>query len=250
MTASDLDERIATQLPPRPDAETGEPRPPSTSTGRAAGPGPRSGVAPEPPPNRGPALEWHRRVPFHWLLVVLFVTGTGTFLYLMLFGGYSWSVPDGWLAVAVWTLFVAGGLRDGFRNRAARISAGADWLRVGGRRWVDLYDLERVELRGGVLNRSIVFRDSDGRRVSASVGFLQHAPALRDLVVNGVRHSWHRGASVDEDLCAELDLDNGPAWRWFEPPGRRPGRRDRRERRSRARWSRRTARRNTMGHGV
>lgn len=132
-------------------------------------------------------------MPFHWLFVVLFVVGTGAFLYLMLFGGFSWSVPDGWLAVVVWSLFVARGSRDGFRNRAARISAGADWLRVGGRRWVDLYDLERVELRGTVLDRSIVFRDAHGRRVSATVGFLRKAPALRDLVVNGVRHSWHRG---------------------------------------------------------
>ena len=59
-----------------------------------------------------------------------------------------------------------------------------------------------------------------------SARFLQRNPELHDLVTNGVRHSWHRGARVDEYVQLEFDLFDGPAWRWFEP-GRRSGRRPR-----------------------
>lgn len=179
-----------------------------------------------PPRGRGRTLEQSRQIPYEFLFWAVVTVGTCTFLWLMLFGGLSWSVPDGWLAVVVVVPAVAWYGRTGFRDRAARIAAGADWLRVGRWWWVDLYRLVRVTSRGPITDRSIVLVDDAGRRVTVATHFLHRNPALHDLVTNGVRHSWHRGARVDQYVQLEFDLFDGPAWRWFEP-GRPSGGRPR-----------------------
>lgn len=180
------------QLPPRPDRTTGEPRPPQaprfggTEThahGRDQLTDPAK--APAAPAGQGPVLAWYkssRRGALRiasWGLLVLLPIG------MTLLQGFSLEWMKLW---QVWGVLIATSVLMYFSHRATECSVGADWLRRR-RDWVKLYELTKVtaHIRSNVIH--LDFRDRDGRAVQLSSRDVQQSREMWDLVYNGILHS-------------------------------------------------------------
>lgn len=179
-------------LPPRPEVNTGQPRPPEAPLWSWSDPQPTEtlggfGV----PPERGPALETHRVKRRH-------VAG-GTAILCAVFVGYAefgtdlvwYREPIFWgvFAVLVAYMVFSGGWNT-------RLAAGSDWLRVR-RSWIDTYDLTRITMHGPFFGWMVRLRDSNGRRVRTFPEDLEANRELWALVYNGMCHSAVNGARVN-----------------------------------------------------
>lgn len=188
------------ELPPRPDPETGEPRPPKAPEFRSVRRPARSrseaststaGVArPEPPDGEGPALVWEPPDRYRQLRAgaVAFVLQTLGVCVLQGFSLAWMSVPWCWLLILVFSVLVALGARQ------EPLAVGAEWLRVG-RRWVRLYELAEISTirrRGDLYLR---LADRDGRRLTVNAENLRQWPLMWDLVYNGMLHSVIAGGA-------------------------------------------------------
>jgi hypothetical protein len=178
-------------LPPKPDPDTGEPRPPHAPRyGSPAGTEGHDSKAakPKPPPGFGPTLEWHVESRRSALLIA----GLAVVLLLgveFLFFGLS--LVDHWVG---WAIVLGTGvlLYLGFAGRT--FAAGAEWLRSTG--WVNTYRLQLIEmnvLQGSV---SLTLQDDQGGALSIDIEDLQSHQKMWDLVYNGMRHSVAAGVTV------------------------------------------------------
>lgn len=175
-------------LPPRPDPDTGLPRPPRAPRNFAANdptPTDRSPRrAPPPPEGRGILLEWRQETPksAFWAGGVLAVLMAG--LPTVNSGSFGWMIHWWWYWFLVLFAFWIGyGI---FSNMW--IAAGATWLQ-NGKRWVDLYRLTDVNIKAAGANHMLRLKDGVGREVSVKLDAVQRNQDLWDLVYNGILHA-------------------------------------------------------------
>lgn len=196
-------------LPPKPDIQTGQPRPPHAPL--EAGneqPGHRREAAkskvPQPPTAEGPLLEWFYPDRTTRLISGLFLSFLGLVVYTVKDWGFSWVTnPWLWLIVAPWpfTFLVIG---------VSRTSAGADWLKHN-KSFIKTYDLTSVQVKIGGAAHYLDAKDSHGNTIYAQVNDLQQNHELWDLVYNGLLHSVHAGKAETNKRAREyLRLDFPP----------------------------------------
>lgn len=193
-------------LPPRPDPQTGEPRPPRAPAGddgSEVGETDPGRCPRKLPSDQGPVLEWFRYSNRFTLLVgalgVLFVFVAG----VLSGDGFGWMASVGGLAVAVGIPLLTG-LVLYWGNRARWVAAGASWV-ADNTGWVDVYELTEIKTRVDVGVLKLCLTDSVGRKMDTSVTLLQANTKLWDLVYNGMLHSI-RDRDVETDHNARLTL--------------------------------------------
>ncbi|WP_461156655.1 hypothetical protein [Saccharopolyspora tripterygii] len=197
---------MSTELPPRPDATTGEPRPPAGPT--VLGPPPQESdelqSAGKPPAERGPALETvgHQRLQMlgGFALLVLVVGIAFTWIH----GDLTWMQdPFPWGLIGLLIVFAI--VRD-WNN--THLTAGADWLRVN-RHWVNTYDLAEIRLSGAIRGWTLHLTDRDGHKVRTYIATIETNRKLWALVYNGMSHSVHNGAKINNLAAGILRLRPG-----------------------------------------
>lgn len=178
------------QFPPKPDPQTGEPRPPSAPLepgnakpshrrpgGRRKVPGPESG--------EGPLLEWFYPDRTTRVLGGLFISFLGIVVYTWKDWGFGWvGNPWLWLLLVPWPILLL------MIGRNYRMAAEAEWLRYGKRSRVQLYELESVKVvvNFGGAAHTLQMKDSRGDSVSGDVNDLQQNHELWELIYNGILH--------------------------------------------------------------
>lgn len=201
----------AEELPPKPDPDTGEPRPPRAPglvdkkksaeeeiRGRVTDPA----KAPAPPEGEGPLLAWYKSSR----RAALLVTAWGLPLLVVgvtLLQGFSIEWMKFWQLWALIVLFLAGLYS---LQRTVVCSAGAEWLKVG-KTWVRLYELVEVKAKHRSNAIHLDFKDGGGREVMVEVDDLQGNRDVWDLVYNGILHSVIAGEAKTNGLVhSALDV--------------------------------------------
>lgn len=191
------------QPAPKPDRQTGQPRPPQapvdpgwTPVGRATDLGPE-----EPPLGHGPALEWFAETRSTMWGAAVFALAVFLVFSTWKWGGFGWA-KVWWLwpiVLGCASLFLIG-------RANSRLTAGADWLIVHGV-CVNTYRLREIRVTGGVGTYHLELTDTSGRKIDIQVPYLQRNRELWDLVYNGILHSIvHHGADVNRRAMARLQL--------------------------------------------
>ncbi|MCA1676057.1 MAG: hypothetical protein LC799_29080 [Actinobacteria bacterium] len=176
----------AAWLPPRPDPQTGEPRPPHAPVtwdgGGDAETNPRR--RPKAPPGQGPLLEWYRDSRSYTYRLTAFTLGLMFVIGTVVSGGFSWMMD--WV---FWPILFFAPLMMLF-GRRHWIAAGAEWF-ASHTGWVKIYELTKVELAGSGVSPSLYLTDAEGRVAHAELRKMQANTRLWDLVYNGIIHSIH-----------------------------------------------------------
>jgi hypothetical protein len=207
-------------LPPRPDPDTGEPRPPRAPVEDSwvpdySGPVPRP-TRKLPPPTEGPMLEWYR--PSRTMLKLAAGIGFGApatvFLINWVASGEGWDyIPNsrpGWLAGAL-AIMLLSSLVLYNSVRTDFIAAGAGWV-AHNTGWVHTYDLVWISIEF-YSEPHLNLVDSQGRNCHPPLVAIQYNRDLWDLVYNGILHSIH-DHYVRTDANARRILEiQGPALR-------------------------------------
>jgi len=212
----------ASDLPPIPDAATGEPRPPRAPRihqGKEQTPQDRQPHNPPPlPSGHGPMLEWIQpsvrlqygaAAAMAGILVVFAIVRTGGFEWLHWW--WYWAL----LIVGSWIMFRA--------TRNHWTAAGATWVQWRSS-WVDTYRLTRIRFSADGTNRVLRLRDAHGNEIhSFKISEIQGNPDLWDLVYNGILHSIASGnCDIDAKTrqILQIPYELGP-----RPTGKRADRR-------------------------
>lgn len=202
---------MTTGLPPKPDPQTGEPRPPRAPLEpgwKMPGDKHKNGLSkvPQPPEGEGPLLEWFYPTRGTGLIM-------GTIMSVIMIGfftlkdfGFSWMTTWWlWLFVLPWPLLIL------LLTRNNRLSAGADWLGYDKHGLIKTYELTKVEVTVGGFARYLVLEDRNGNAMRAQFGDLQQNRELWDLVYNGILHSVHaHGAQTNKMARDYLRLNLPP----------------------------------------
>ena len=201
----------ASELPPKPDPVTGEPRPPRAPRySRKKRPKERDrdritdpAQAPSPPEGQGPVLAWYkpsRRMT--WGVGVTSFALITVGITLMQGLDVRWmSIWYVWLIVLVGSLLIAGTVPR------SSCSVGAEWLQRHGGGWVRLYELKKITAHYRSNAVHLDFEDRDGRVVQISLSDLQRDRDIWDLVYNGILHSVIAGgADTNGRLHSALDV--------------------------------------------
>jgi len=83
--------------------------------------------------------------------------------------------------------------------------AGANWYKYG-RRYVKIYELTSVKVKGTPGSWALDLRDAEGRKVWTELDPIPQNPRLWDLVYNGIRHSVRNGAETNQRALDRLQL--------------------------------------------
>jgi hypothetical protein len=186
-------------LPPKPDPETGHPRPPHApnfiGNRRAAGQDPdrenRSSAKPEPPDGQGPVLAWYRSSRRGaWSAAIIGVVLIVGILFLI--KGMDVRILETWW---VWLVAILAAIGMYFSTKKSWCAAGADWFTFQ-KSWVDIYDLVEIKTRFISNTIYIYLTDADGRKVEAPINIIQQDRLIWDLLYNGIRHSIAKGAEL------------------------------------------------------
>lgn len=177
-------------LPPKPDVQTGEPRPPEAPLVESMGRSkyeqdqePSAKRKPDPPDGRGPVLEWYQdnqRAGIKYFFVGFFFIVIGLTLKEW---SFHWVVH--W---QTWPWPIALGLIFYFWSRREVVAAGADWYKKG-KYWVDTYDLKSVKVKTGPGRLDLEMDDRSGRGIATTCLVIEKNRKLWDLVYNGIIHS-------------------------------------------------------------
>ncbi|PKW13708.1 hypothetical protein [Saccharopolyspora spinosa] len=203
-------------LPPKPDSQTGKPRPPRAPLE----PGWKSpevkhkrGVTkvPQQPEGEGPILEWFfptrgRALTFGLIMVTIMVA-----FFTWRDFGFGWvTVWWLWLFIVPWpSLFLLTG-------RNLRMSAGADWLAYG-KNFVKTYELTKVNVTVGGAAHYLDIEDSHGRQLYVQINNLQLNRELWDLAYLGLLYSVHEGGASTNKMARDyLGLNIPPHLRKWE----------------------------------
>lgn len=197
-----------TSLPPKPDRQTGEPRPPHAPVGPQwkpeDQPDKRGTPAPAPPDGQGPTLEWHRDagVPA-WFAATLFGV-LAAIVVSVSYGGVDW-VEEWW----AWLVVVLCAIFPIPFTRPTWYSAGADWYRPGNKRYLKTYELISVKITPQGAQLGFDLQDRDGQVVLVKMEEMQKNRELWDLVYNGILHSVYRnGAETNTAARNYLHLEH------------------------------------------
>ena len=203
-----------TDLPPKPDPQTGEPRPPHAPL-ESDWKGPeekhRNGQdkAPRPVGDESPMLEWF--YPTKGGSLATGAVGSVIIFTFLTFkdGGLSWAAVWWlWLFIVPWPFIFI------FVGHNSSLSAGADWVCGGKRSFVKTYELVQVKATVGGAARSIELKDRHGNTFSSQLDDLQRNRELWDLVYNGILHSVHvHGAETNKMARNFLGLNIPPQYR-------------------------------------
>lgn len=198
---------MTTELPRRPNPQTGEPRPPKAPVfsvwGELDRNGSRFAKYPAAPAGRGPVLEWYQGTPSAGVYAGFLVAALMFGFLCLKDWGLGWTATWWlWIFVVIpipmWTLI---GRRHG-------ISAGADWFAVK-KGHVDLYELTEVRVEGasGGLSWTLELADEKGTELSVDSRDVQANSKLWDLVHNGILYSVrHRSAKTNRHALDKLRL--------------------------------------------
>ena len=189
-----------TELPPKPDRETGEPRPPAAPLEHSSDGFPAKAPSrlPKPPEGQGPALEYYRESARSVWLGGLIPAGLILALAVWHSGSIAFSQWFVWLIIGAVYAFVV------YRGRATSLTAGAEWVRIN-RHWVHLYELTRIHyvITAQGAGRELSLGDRHGG-ITVPLNVLQSNKRLWDLVYLGMRHSVANGAEVTRTARAQF----------------------------------------------
>ncbi len=181
------------ELPPKPDPTTGEPRPPRAPGFHKEEKPPKeldqdrehsSRRKPSPPVGEGPLLEWYRpsqrsAIQGGILGFIILVIG------LVVVRGLSFKWMVFW---PVWLIVVVGAFGIYMSFRTQECAVGAEWLKVG-RTWVKLYELTEIKVRHRSNAMHVDFKDRHDHVVQIQCDHIQEDRDMWDLVYNGILHS-------------------------------------------------------------
>lgn len=186
-------------LPPRPDPETGLPRPPHAPsfignrrpTHRDPDRETRLSAKPSPPDGQGPVLAWYkssrRGALSAGIIGVVIIVGA-----LFLIKGFNVKVFETWW---VWLVAVLAGVGMYFSTKKSWCAAGADWF-IFQKSWVKSYELVEIKTRFFSNTIYVYLTDADGRKIDAPINIIQSDRLIWDLLYNGIRHSIAKGAEL------------------------------------------------------
>lgn len=192
----------AKRLPPRPDPESGLPRPPHApwflgskkavedDLNREKNPA----RAPKAPPGQGPVLAWyrnsHRGSMLGAAIIAVFIA-----VVVTITRGFDWvKLPSVWIVILVAMLIIY------VTMAGEEFSAGSEWMATG-KRWVRIYELEEVTAKASGTGVYVTLRDSGGRRLEYKFTSLAGSDRLiLDLTHNGILHSVISGGAVTNGL--------------------------------------------------
>ncbi|WP_438388963.1 hypothetical protein [Actinopolyspora saharensis] len=196
--------RAASELPPKPDPVTGEPRPPRAPGFHKENKPPKeqdrdrdqsTRRMPTPPEGEGRMLEWYRHSQRSAITggVIAFVISV---VALTLMQGFDIRWMQFWY---IWLMLVliALGIYGIFRSVEAAV--GAEWLKVG-RAWVRLYELTEIKARHRSNAIHLDLTDSSGRKVMVKSDDIQEDRDMWDLIYNGILHSVITGGAKTNNL--------------------------------------------------
>lgn len=185
---------MMTDLPPKPDAETGEPRPPTAPTqfGEADN-DQRAGTPPAPPVGQSPTLEYYRTSRKEATLGT--AVGVVFLLLIAVWNDGSINALAEWY-IWPWVLLWIGWYVYASRHRDL-VRAGVDW--VGGKKaWVRTYELAKIRyLPRGAGGTDLELTDSSGRTLLIKLNEIQSNHQLWNYVYLGMRHSAAGGAELN-----------------------------------------------------
>ncbi|MHA6800614.1 hypothetical protein [Bounagaea algeriensis] len=185
--------RTPEELPPKPDASTGEPRPPRAPGLRKEEKPPkeldrdrdtRLSRKPTPPEGEGPVLAWYRHSQ-RKALAVGFTAFCILVVGITLMQGFDFRWMQFWY---VWLILLVGSALIYGTLRVVNPAVGAEWLKVG-KQWVRLYELTEIKGRSRSAAVHLDLVDSSGRKVMVQSDHLQEDRDMWDLVYNGMAHS-------------------------------------------------------------
>lgn len=205
------------ELAPKPDRQTGEPRPPeaptvTTGTYKPQPWNPRK--VPQPPEGEGPPIEWcygDARSTM-WTVGILGILVAG-FLVVYI----SLSAPGPYPLTGsslIWLVLLVGALVIGiaFLSNRDKVSAGAEWL-MDGKQFVRTYELTSVTWEKDTDHGELHLEDAHGSRTDIHIRSVEVNRRLWDLAYNGIRHSVANGANVDGNAARRLRLHDILEWR-------------------------------------
>jgi hypothetical protein len=198
-------------LPPKPDPDTGLPRPPAGPLDNSWGsshrhPTDRTTVAPESPPGQSRTLEW---IPRSWKKFKQY-----SIFYVILLVGFITLKDWGIAWVEDWRVWLMVAVLSGLGALATwssdDMAAGADWFRYG-KTWVKIYELTEVKLDKAMVADNLELKDAVGHEVSITITSIQNNLDLWNLVYNGILYSVHEGGAMVNERARDrlrLDLDD------------------------------------------
>lgn len=194
----------ASELPPKPDPTTGDPRPPQApgfnqkqrsdkqqNRRRVTDPA----KAPSPPEGEGPTLSWFKSSRWDALLVAAWAIPVLPVLVTALQGfSIEWmKYWQPWVVIPVVMLIVYG------VQRSVECAVGAEWLKVG-KTWVRLYELAEIKAKHRSNAIHLDFKDRAGREVMVKSDDIQMDREMWDLIYNGILHSAIAGNAETNSL--------------------------------------------------
>lgn len=231
-----LSNKSFTELPPKPNPQTGEPFPPEAPY--YAGPDlpegqerkPMTGAPPRqanPPEGLGPALAWRRYGAkegvrgYLWALAILIV-GITIVVFLQ-YHEFDW-----FLSWQIWLIITIGAYLMADPLARQTISAGADWVQWKRRpKWYQrrrdrgtflrIYRLTKIEGYGAGAVLYVRIVDEDGRGIDRTRTELHPDRRIWDLMYNGIQHSIANGCEINSLAIQMLHLENSPALRLSAP---------------------------------
>lgn len=206
-------------LPPRPDPQTGEPRPPHAPlfmgkrTPVELDPNRETRLSrkPQPPEGQGPVLAWYAA---SWRGAISFFVGMFVLLFVIsaivsLTKGGDLRLFRYWFP---WAIIIVFSLLAAIGSKKQRCAAGADWFMLK-TSWVKTYELSEIKMNFRSNTHYIYLTDKDGRKLDEQINLFQQDRLIWDLVYNGILHSIAHGAEL-----------KGSAGRYFKlPPVGRSG---------------------------
>lgn len=198
-------------LPPKPDPNTGEPRPPMApefrqgklaEKSRDANRVNEASAKPSPPSGQGPAFAWYQPSRHKQA-----ITGLTAFFVQIIGLTVLQGFDPSWIAYwPPWAVIIAVSLLMTWMVSTSACSVGADWLKVSRRRWVRLYDLAYVKTAFHNTDLHVEFKDRDGRYLDAKLEDLQQDRGMWDLIYNGILHSIIAGGADAHHVHSTLKI--------------------------------------------
>lgn len=103
---------------------------------------------------------------------------------------------EGYLMWPIWIVPIATGVLVYAGLRKKKIGAGADWLSLGRKSWVDTYALTEIKVKTTGSGNYADITDNEGRFVGVDLVGLHEDRDLWDLVYNGMLHSVVLGGAT------------------------------------------------------
>ncbi|MGH3503954.1 MAG: hypothetical protein ACRDQA_24125 [Nocardioidaceae bacterium] len=204
------DDGRADGLSPKPDPDSGLPRPPEAPRYLNLPPEERRNRLtdeqhkPSPPPGQGPVLAWYKSnqrgaLKNGLVMVAILIVGFGIISLVRDSGLYMLGT---WL---IWLIIVVGGFGYYLLSLQPWTAAGAEWVRRN-RSWVRTYELTTINTYFYLQKQRLHLCDSGGRTLRTNLLVLQEDELVWDLLYNGMLHSVVNGADISDATRGVLEI--------------------------------------------